>query len=65
MNDIKAQMPGEPDQPFTEPETPAIPQPPDVDPDPYPVTDPVVDPSPDPFPRPPEPIPDYPPDVVF
>jgi periplasmic protein TonB len=58
----------EPENPFTEPENPnepEIPQPPPIEPDPYPVTDPIPEPNPEPFPTPPEPIPDFPPDVVF
>jgi hypothetical protein len=61
---IKLQ-PDEPENPFKEPVEPEIPVPPDTPIDPYPVIDPIPEPNPEPFPTPPEPIPDYPPDVVF
>lgn len=52
-------------------DTPAVPDPgypePDTPKDPYPVSDPIPEPdgAPEPFPTPPEPIPEYPPDVIF
>lgn len=71
MNDMKPQS-QEPDNPVRDPQVPpnpgpAIPEPLSNEPDPYPVTDPVSEPNPNPapFPTPPEPIPQYPPDVVF
>lgn len=64
-----------PNNPDGEPIEPVIPEPsiPTPEPDPYPVTDPVPDPKPDPAPHPeptpvpgpPEPIPQFPPDVIF
>ena len=55
----------EPEKPNDTPPEPIIEPPPEPkDPaDPYPVTDPI--PDPEPIPGPPEPIPEYPPDVVF
>ncbi len=64
MNNIYRLGQDEPEQPFTEPNGPDSPKPPD-EPDPYPVTDPLPEPNPEPFPTPPEPIPEFPPDVVF
>ena len=60
----------EPENPFKDPHEPTIPEPtvPEPSPNqpnPYPVTDPIPEPNPEPFPTPPEPIPEYPPDVVF
>lgn len=66
----------EPDNPFKDQNEPTIPDiPPNpldpfpghepAPPNPYPVTDPIPAPNPEPFPTPPEPIPEYPPDVVF
>jgi hypothetical protein len=64
-----------PNKPGEEPTEPIIPEPsiPQPEPDPYPVTDPVPEPNPHPepnpepppFPVPPEPIPQYPPDIVY
>ena len=58
----------EPDNPVPEPIEPITPEP--INPtEPYPVSDPVTEPGgpgePPPFPTPPEPIPQYPPDVIF
>lgn len=60
----QGETPENPDGPITEPDVP-VPETPPVEPDPYPVTDPIPEPGPEPFPRPPEPIPEFPPDVVF
>ncbi len=56
-----------PENPFEEPTKPMIPEPSPNPPNPYPITDPIPEPSPEPkpFPTPPEPIPKFPPDVVF
>jgi hypothetical protein len=57
----------DPNDPIT-PENPHLPE---IDPNPYPVTDPIPEPEPSPVPQPqpipgpPEPIPEFPPDVVF
>ncbi len=67
MNNINKLGQDQPEEPFKEPNKPNepdAPKPPD-EPDPYPVTDPLPDQTPEPFPTPPEPIPEYPPDVVF
>ncbi len=64
LNNIKLQT-DEPDEPLKEPTAHEIPVPPDQPLDPYPVTDPIPEPNPEPFPTPPEPIPEFPPDVVF
>lgn len=59
----------DPDNPFREPDDP-VPNPfpnPTPDPNPAPIPDPIPgpNPAPEPFPRPPEPIPAYPPEVIF
>ena len=66
FDQIKLQ-PDEPENPYQEPTEPEIPVPPDAPVDPYPVTDPIPEPNPEPepFPTPPEPIPEYPPTVIF
>lgn len=55
------------ENPYTDPEQPAIPEPPPNPLDPFPGKTPVNPPIPDPepFPTPPEPIPELPPDVEF
>lgn len=67
---LQAQDPEDPVKDPTKPDIPeptvpgpTIPEPSPDEPSTYPVIDPV--PEPEPFPRPPEPIPAYPPDVVF
>ncbi len=57
----------ESNNPFTDPSKPTIPEPPPNPLDPFPGTNPIPEPAPEPepFPTPPEPIPEYPPDVVF
>lgn len=58
----------EPDNPFTDPKEPTIPEPPPNPLDPFPKHEPTIpepSPDPEPFPTPPEPIPEYPPDVIF
>ena len=52
---------------FTDPNEPTIPEPPPNPLDPFPGNNPIPepDPEPEPFPAPPEPIPEYPPDVVW
>ncbi len=63
---------GEPKNTFKDPNEPTIPEPgvpepPPSEPDPYPVTNQISEPMPEPtpFPTTPEPVPTYPPDVVF
>lgn len=51
------------ENPVVDPNKPMPPDSPPEDPNPYPVTDPI--PDVEPVPTPPEPIPQYPPDVVF
>ncbi len=46
------------ENPFKEPTGP-------TDPIPEPIPEPFPNPEPEPFPAPPEPIPEYPPDVIF
>ncbi len=60
-----ANDPQEPVNPEPDIPEPSIPLPSPERPDPYPVADPIPKPNPEPFPTPPEPIPQFPPDVVF
>ncbi len=65
-NEVLKLQTEEPKNPFKDSKEliePTIPEPPPTEPNPYPVTDPI--PEPNPLPTTPEPIPQYPPDVVF
>ena len=67
-NPFKLQQPDEPSpiDPYPVYDPPAEPEPlPEPNPEPLPAPEPSPNPNPEPFPGPPEPIPEYPPDVIF
>lgn len=67
MNDFTKLQIEDPEKPFHEPDQPNLPDIPNPTPNPFPnpASNPNPSPEPEPFPTPLEPVPDYPPDVVW